>query len=96
HILAGDLLTRKVRANLPPRARTVPPLITFVHAEKLADAYISSANSHYRDRITFASTSAKELLYLPFTQVDSRTLDFEDRLRIQLSTNVEILEKLSV
>ncbi|MEM0223028.1 MAG: hypothetical protein QXJ99_01355 [Thermofilum sp.] len=96
HILAGELLTRKVRANLPPRARTVPPLITFVHAEKLADAYISSANSHYRDRITFASTSAKELLYLPFTQVDSRTLDFEDRLRIQLSTNVEILEKLSV
>lgn len=90
----NELLSRKVKTSVSSRARVVPPLIASVLAEKFADSYIMNANNYYRGKITFASTSVSELIYIPFTEIDKRTLDFEGRLRIRLSTDLNALEPL--
>lgn len=92
----NELLSRKVKTSIPSRVRVVPPLIASVLAEKFADSYIMNANSHYKGKITFASTSVSELLYIPFKEVDKRTLDFEGRLRIRLNTDLNTLESLII
>ncbi|MEM1687145.1 MAG: hypothetical protein QXR31_03595, partial [Zestosphaera sp.] len=92
----NELLSRKVKASIPSRAKTVPPLIASVLVEKLADSYIMNANNYYRGKITFASTSVSELIYLPFTEVDKKTLDFEGRLRVKLNTDLNALESLII
>lgn len=64
--------------------------------EKLADSYIMNANNYYRGKITFASTSVGEPTYIPFKEVDKRTLDFEGKLRIRLNTDLSSLESLVI
>lgn len=91
-----ELLSRKAKTGIPPRARVMPPLIASVHVEKLADSYIEKANNYYRGKITFASTMVSELIYVPFTEVSKGVLDFEGRLRIKLSVDLKSFESLII
>lgn len=94
--LINELNSRKVRTTLSPGLKALPPLISSVLTEKLADSYMFDANNYYRGKITFASTSVRELLYIPFTRVNGGTMDFEGRLKIQLSSDAEALERLAI
>lgn len=94
--LINELLSRKIKTSIPPQTKAAPPLIASVLVEKLADSYITNANNYYRGKITFASTSVSELIYVPFKEVDKRTLDFEGKLRIRLGTDLSSLESLSI
>ncbi len=94
--LINELNSRKVRTTLSPGLKALPPLISSVHTEKLTDSYITDANNYYRGKITFASTSVRELLYIPFTRVNGGAMDFEGKLRIQLSSDAEALERLAI
>ncbi|MEM2308818.1 MAG: hypothetical protein QW266_07845 [Sulfolobales archaeon] len=94
--VVDEILSRVFRAVVPSRSKAVPPLIASVLVEKFADSYITNANDYYRGKIKFASTSVSELAYIPFTEVDKKTLDFEGKLRIRLNADLSSLESLAL
>ena len=96
HNIIKEILSRVVRTSISSQEKTLPTIINSVTAEKIVDSYIMSVNSYYRGKITFASSSANELIYIGFRVVDKKTLDFEGRIRIRLREDIGSLDPLII
>lgn len=83
-------------SSVPEGAKGFPPLITSILAESIADGYIGEARVKYGGKITFASTRAAGLVYIPFTPVDQRTLIGERELKLRLTSELNNLIKLAL
>lgn len=65
-------------------------------AEKLVDGYIEAVNNKYRGKITFASSQAVGIVYIPFNTLDQRTLVNLNGLSIRLTAELNNLLKLTI
>jgi len=96
YLLAREIAGSAKPSSIPGDAKAFPPLISSVLAEKLADGYIEAANNKYRGKITFASSQATGIVYIPFNTVDQRTMVYEKGLGLRLATELNNLVKLSI
>ncbi|QOR94829.1 hypothetical protein IMZ38_02600 [Thermosphaera chiliense] len=94
--LAKDIASSARVSSIPGEARAFPPFISSVLAEKLVDGYIEAVNNKYRGKITFASSQAVGLVYIPFNTLDQKTLVNEKGLGVRLTTELNNLLKLTI
>jgi hypothetical protein len=81
---------------MPGEVRAFPPFISSILAEKLVDGYIEAVNNKYRGKITFASSQAVGLVYIPFNTLDQKTLVNEKGLSMRLTIELNNLLKLTI
>jgi DNA-directed RNA polymerase subunit RPC12/RpoP len=94
--LAKNIVSSAISSSMPGEVRAFPPFISSVLAEKLVDGYIEAVNNKYRGKITFASSQAVGLVYIPFNTLDQKTLVNEKGLSIRLTVELNNLLKLTI
>ena len=83
-------------SSVPADARVIPPLISSVLAEKIFDNYMIAVNNKQGGRITFVSSQATSVVYIPFNPVNKQTLIHEKGLSMSLTIDLDNLTKLSI
>ena len=96
YLVLKNIISSVKASSLPANARVIPPLISSVLAEKIFDSYMNIVSNKYGGRITFVSSQATGVTYIPFNPVNQRTLAYERGLSINLITDLDDLAKLSV
>lgn len=94
--LVKNIVSSARASSIPGEARAFPPFISSVLAEKLVDGYIEAVNNKYRGKITFASSQAVGIVYIPFNTLDQRTLVNLNGLSIRLTAELNNLLKLTI